>query len=146
MTQFHEHMQTIVNPVMNFMSHIDAPVLDVKVNVPLKHIIPLKWISNKLKGCTWTVHDLSDIKLTNILAKDTNDGTYKSVAEIISSNNTYLEGQYRMFDEVLIACDKDESNDSSPMAPIKHWVPFFLGYFKLQIITARLEDCIWTNV
>ena len=57
MTRFSEYIQQkIGEPVVDFMSSLNAPILSMKPKVSLGRIVPSKYMSSKYTNCTWIPH------------------------------------------------------------------------------------------
>ena len=151
MTQFHEHMQTIVNPVLNFMSSVKVEVVILKAEISLQHIVPVKWMSDRLKGCIWvplkpqdfrSFRDIFTLKKENLIVE------YKlpenETLTIASSGKEYPPGMYQILDNVILVCERynDTSIATSFVPPSKHKVSFYLGFYEIWKPTIPLEDCI----
>ena len=150
MTQFYDHMQKIINPVMEFLSFVKASVLSINPEVSLQHIVPSKWMSSKFKGCTWIVYHRNETQSNHDkyrqISKEGLTPTENNTIEITSSGKIYTPSMFAILDKVVIACEKDihETSTTGFVPPKQKLLSFYLGLFEIRKPITPLADCIWT--
>ena len=151
MTKFSDFMQKIVNPVMNVMSSVAAPVASIKPDVSLQHIVPSKWMSSKYQGCTWIFYRPEDIISYDTIFIRSPEGIIldhklleNDTIVINGSGRIYPSGMFKILDMVIVACQEIYEGKSTNFVTGDKIVFYLMGFYEIVKPTTPLEDCIWT--
>ena len=140
MTHFYIHMQKIAKPVMDFMFTIQVPVVNVKTELSLQHIVPSKWMSPKFKDCTWVVQ---------LFDKDNFKPNMENNTITIVSSIAMDSSLGKILDNVVLTCQGGDENDVNtgfvpPPYKVSNLLSFYIGFYEIVKPATPLEDCIWT--
>ena len=139
MTHFYVHMQKIAKPVMDFMFTLHAPVVNVKTELSLQHIVPSRWMSPKFKHCTW---------LVQLFDQDTTNKENTTITIVSSIARDLSPGMNKLSHNIVLTCKQGKENDiNSGFVPPPYGVldlfSFYVGFYEIVKPATPLDDCIW---